>query len=235
MDIVERASAIRHLGRAFPFAEPPRPTGPVMARRMRDEDFQREQWEHRFDPHIAPVNALVDRLSDPDGREWMPYVAPMHGGTNATVLSLLRDPRPATQRRKGSGFLSVENDDRIAEQQWHLFHDAGIDVGTVLPWNAYPWYTDGTPSAAELEAGVAALARLIAVAPALQVAILQGKVARGAWRQLLHRFPETARRIKAVPTIRPGRKSLMQLSPAVRAEGAAAQVEAFRLARQILG
>jgi hypothetical protein len=235
MDIVERAPALRHLGRALPIAERPRPIGRVMPRRMADEDFRREQWEHRFDPHIAPVNALVDRLSDPDGREWMPYVAPMHGGTNATVLSLLRSPRPATQRRKGSGFLSVENDDRIAEQQWHLFHDAGIDPAVVLPWNAHPWYIDGAPSAAELEAGVAALARLIAVAPALQVAILQGRVAKAAWRQLLSRFPETARGIKAVPTIRPGRKSLMQLSPAVRAEGAAAQVEAFRLARQILG
>jgi hypothetical protein len=105
---------------------------------MADEDFRREQWDHRFDAHVAPINALVDRLSDPGGREWMPYVAPMHGGVDATVLSLLRDPRPATQRRKGSGFLCIENDDRIAEQQWHRFVEADIDFrdscsGTPIP------------------------------------------------------------------------------------------------------
>jgi hypothetical protein len=200
---------------------------------MADEDFRLEQWEHRFDPHIAPVNALVDRLSDPDGREWMPYVAPMHGGVDAALLSLTPDPRPATQRRKGSGFLSVENDDPVAERQWHLFADAGIDFRAVLPWNAYPWYTPGKPTAAELEAGVAALARLIAVAPGLRVAILQGRTAREAWRGVLRRFPETARGIKAVPTINPGRR-LRTLSPGARAERRESQREAFRLARQLL-
>lgn len=204
-----------------------------MPRRMADEDFRQEQWEHRFDPHIAPVNALVNRLSDPDGREWMPYVAPMHGGVDATVLSLLRDPRPATQRHKGSGFLSVENDDPIAEQQWHRFAEAGIAFRAVLPWNAYPWYTPRKPTAAELEAGVAALARLVAVVPSLQVAILQGPAARDSWRQLLQRFPETVRGIKAIPTIHPDRR-LAQLGVGVRTERLAGQREAFRLARQII-
>jgi hypothetical protein len=202
-----------------------------MPRRMGDADFRREQWAARFDPHIAPVNALVNRLSDPDGREWMPYVAPMHGGVDATVLSLLPDPRPATQRRKGSGFLSLENDDPIAELQWHRFAEAGIDARTVLPWNAYPWYTPRKPTAAELDAGVAALARLLAVAPALQVVILQGEVARTAWRALLQRFPETARGIKAVPTVAPVRKPRPRGSAAERLTE---QREAFRLAAQIL-
>jgi hypothetical protein len=201
---------------------------------MADQDFRQEQWEHRFDEHIAPVNALVDRLSDPDGREWMPYVAPMHGGVHATLLSLLRDPRPATQRSPGSGFVCVENDDPVAEQQWHLFAGAGIDLATVLPWNAYPWYTPSRPAAAELEAGVNALARLVAVAPSLQVVILQGGTARRAWRALLRRFPETAAGIKAIPTVHPGRR-LRGLSAATRAERLTTQQEAFRLARQLLG
>jgi hypothetical protein len=203
-----------------------------MPRRMGDDDFRREQWAARFDPHIAPVNALVNRLSDPDGREWMPYVAPMHGGVDATVLSLLPDPRPATQRRKGSGFVCIENDDAVAESQWHRFAEAGIDPRTVLPWNAYPWYTPRKPTTAELDAGVAALARLVAVAPALQVAILQGDVARTAWRALLRRFPETARGIKAVPTVAPIRSRARRGSAAERLTE---QREAFRLAAQILG
>lgn len=205
-----------------------------MPRRMADDDFRREQEQHRFDPHVAPVNALVDRLSDPDGREWMPYVAPMHGGADAILLSLTRDPRPATQRHKGSGFLSLENDDPVAEQQWHRFTEAGIDLRTVLPWNAYPWYTPHRPSEAELEAGVNALARLVAIAPALQVVLLQGRTAREAWRALLVRFPETARGLKAVPAPSPHR-TVARPGAAARAERLLEQQEAFRLARQILG
>jgi hypothetical protein len=204
-----------------------------MPRRMADDEFRQEQWEHRFDPHIAPINALVDRLSDPDGREWMPYVAPIHGGVDAVVLSLFPDPRPATQRTRGSGFLSLENDDPIAEQQWHRFAEADIDFRGVLLWNAYPWYTPHTPSAAELEAGVNALARLVAVAPSLQVAILHGRTAKEAWRALLQRFPETARGIKAVPAVHPGRR-LVSPSAAAREERLTSQQEAFRLTRQLL-
>lgn len=204
-----------------------------MPRRMADEDFRRDQEQHAFDPHMAPVNALVDRLSDPDGREWMPYVAPMHGGVDATLLSLTRDPRPATQRRKGSGFVCIENDDPVAEQQWRRFDEARIDLRTVLPWNAYPWYTPNTATTAELEAGVNALARLVAVAPALRVVLLQGRVAKEAWRLLLRRFPETARGIKAVPTVHPGRPRA-HLTPAQRLERLTSQREAFRLARQLL-
>jgi hypothetical protein len=206
-----------------------------MPRRMADEDFRLDQWAHRYDPHIAPINALVDRLSDPDGREWMPYVAPLHGGVDAAVLSLTRDPRPATQRRKGSGFLSLENDDAVAEQQWHRFAEAGIDLRTVLPWNAHPWYTPHAPTTAELEAGVNALARLVAVAPALEVVLLQGRTAREAWRALLARFPETARGIKAVPAPSPRRALGRRPGATARTERLLEQREAFRLARQILG
>lgn len=204
-----------------------------MPRRMADEEFRRDQEEHAFDPHMAPVNALVDRISDPDGREWMPYVAPMHGGADATVLSLTRDPRPATQRHRGSGFVSLENDDPVAEHQWHRFAEAGIHLRTVLPWNAYPWYTPRTPTPAELEAGVNALARLVAVAPALQVVLLQGRTPREAWRVLLDRFPETARGIKAIPAPSP-RRTVARPGAAARAERLLEQREAFRLVGQVL-
>ena len=31
---------------------------------------------------------------------------------------------------------------------------AGVDVSDVTPWNAYPWYINAAPRAAQLDAGV---------------------------------------------------------------------------------
>jgi hypothetical protein len=111
-----------------------------MARRMRDQSVRQDQRAHLMDSHIKPINELVERLRDPDSRRWAPYVAPMHGGTNARILSVLRDLGPKTQDKGGSGFLCVENDDATAENHAELFNRFGIQASDVLPCNAYPWY-----------------------------------------------------------------------------------------------
>lgn len=67
-----------------------------MARRMADRAFRREQEAGRYAPHVQPVNEFVDALREPDGRGWLPHVAPWHGGVEARVLSVLRDPGPMT-------------------------------------------------------------------------------------------------------------------------------------------
>jgi hypothetical protein len=51
-----------------------------MARKMCEAAFRRSQFDHRMDPHIAPINELVARLQNRDGRGWLPEVAPVHGG-----------------------------------------------------------------------------------------------------------------------------------------------------------
>src|SRR4051812_19542611 len=106
---------------------------------MREPAFRKSQVDHRMDPHIAPINELVGRLQNRDGRGWLPEVAPLHGGVDARVLSVLRDPGPMTQGGQGSGFLCIENDDATAEAQFLLFEEYGILPRWVLPWNAYPW------------------------------------------------------------------------------------------------
>ena len=60
------------------------------------------QERDRYAAHVRPVNELVDELHDLDGRGWMPHVAPVHGGVEARVLSVLRDPGPKTQDGVGS-------------------------------------------------------------------------------------------------------------------------------------
>ena len=110
-----------------------------MPRRMADAAFRAAQEADRYAPHVQPVNELVDSLRD-DVRGWMPHVAPLHGGTTARVLSVLRDPGPATQDTVGSGFLCIENDDPTAERRLQMFTDVGITAADITPWNAYPWY-----------------------------------------------------------------------------------------------
>ena len=114
---------------------------------MADAAFRAAQWDQRFAPHIAPINEYVDRIR---AKEWAPYVAPLHGGVNARVLTILRDPGPATQDAIGSGFLCVENDDATAEKQGDLLASAGLLASDTLPWNAYPWYINRAPKAGEL-------------------------------------------------------------------------------------
>ncbi|WP_019064683.1 uracil-DNA glycosylase [Streptomyces prunicolor] len=190
-----------------------------MVRRMADEAFRDEQESGRYAPHVRAINEMVDELRDQDGRGWMPYVAPWHGGVDARVLSILRDPGPKTQDGSGSGFLCVENDDATAERQCTGFAEAGIDARDTTPWNAYPWYINRAPNAEERRAGVTVLARLLGLLPRLEVVLLQGVDAQDSWRRLEKTHPELVReaRYEVVHTYHPGRQALWSPDPAVRA------------------
>ncbi|MFF1876509.1 uracil-DNA glycosylase [Leifsonia sp. NPDC058230] len=143
---------------------------------MADPTFRAEQHATAHTaPHIAPINRFVDSVRDRDGRGWAPYVAPLHAGVDARVLSILRDPGPATQDGLGSGFLAIENDDPTAERQMLLFESARITPRQVLPWNAYPWYFNRQPTASELDAGAEVIIELLELLPDLRVVMLQGR------------------------------------------------------------
>jgi hypothetical protein len=123
---------------------------------MRDPVFRSMQLADVRAKHIAPINALVDLLCDEQVGRWAPYVAPMYGGVDARLLAVLRDPGPKTNADHcGSGFLCWENDDATAGRIAAVFAGVGIRAGDVAPWNAYPWYINKLPTAAQLEAGVA--------------------------------------------------------------------------------
>ena len=97
-----------------------------MVRRMGEDGFKASQVAHQMDAHIAPINEFVVALHGREGRGWVPKVAPMHGGVDALVLSVLSDPGKATQGDKGSGFLCIENCDPTATNQCKLFEAHGI-------------------------------------------------------------------------------------------------------------
>jgi hypothetical protein len=161
---------------------------------------------------------FVDRLIGLDDRGWMPYVAPIHGGTKARVLSVLRDPGPKTQEAGGSGFLCVENDDPTAETQAELFKRFRIAASDVLPWNAYPWYINRAPRAAELEAGASVLLELLSLLPVLRVVLLQGRAAAASWRRVARKAPKLVadKELTIVECIHPSRQALWTRDPAVR-------------------
>jgi len=184
---------------------------------MAESVFREGQWRHRYDDHIAPINRLVDALGK-SGHGWLPYVAPMYGGVNARLLSLLRDPGPMTQASTGSGFLSMENDDATAQAISEYFAAAAIPACEIVPWNVYPWYINRAPKARELSEGVEPLRSLIELLPRLRVVMLHGVSARAGWKQLLAKYPDFAveRGLKIVSTYHTSRQAFWHADPLVR-------------------
>lgn len=202
-----------------------------MTRDMKDATFREEQWRRRFDPHVEPINRLVDSLiaeGVATAKGWMPYVAPWHGGAKARVLSVLRDPGPKTQKDGGSGMLCIENDDPTAAKQCELFMDK-LGAFDVTPWNAYPWYINKPPTSRQVTEGAQVLERLIALMPDLRVVLLQGGHAQEAWRKFLRVAPGAAARrgLIAVPTFHPGNQALQTSNPVERQQRIARRIEAI--------
>ena len=108
---------------------------------MQDPAFRADQRNQMYAPHVEPINRLVDELAS-QRLGWVPPVAPVHGGVDAQVLLVLRDPGPADADPdlEEAGFLCAENNEPTAERICELLDRAGIDVKLTLPWNAYPWF-----------------------------------------------------------------------------------------------
>lgn len=214
----------------------PNTLGVTVVRRMASAAFRAEQVRDIYASHIRAINELVDELSDKDGRGWLPHVAPFHGGVNARVLSLLRDPGPKTQTKSGSGFLCTENDDQTAERHTALFDSLGVSQLEFLPWNAYPWYINRAPSTTELRAGTEPLLRLIALLPKLQVVLLQGGDATKAWTLLERAQPSLVadRQLEVIETIHPSRQALRHIDPHIREARERRRTEAYTRVAEVL-
>lgn len=186
-------------------------------KQMREVEYRDEQFAHRYDEYIKPINQLVDRLRKCRS-ESVPYVAPIYGGVNARLLSILRDPGPKTQGKEGSGFLSIENDDATAKSIGELFAEAYIDIKDVVPWNAYPWYINRKPKACELNDGVEPLKDLIDLLPKLQVVMLHGVAAKDGFKRFIRRYPNiaTERGLQVIETYHPSRQAFRHPDPKIR-------------------
>lgn len=167
---------------------------------MKEPAFRRQQWDGIRDPHIAPFNELVDRITSED--EFVPYVAPIYGGMHARLLAIFRDPGPATGR-EASGMLCLESNDNSAARHSKFLAHAGIDVKDLMVWNAYPWYIHGTQkrlTTPQIERGHRQLKEVINLLPNLAVIMTHGKDATKSWRQFRTKHPETRHRYTWIDT-----------------------------------
>lgn len=190
-----------------------------MARLMADRKYREDQWVNRYRLHVEPLNRFIDDLGRLDDAGPPPYIAPSYKGVNCPALALLRDPGPKAGGLKGSGFLSVENDDPTAERQYWFMVEAGIEPADVLPWNAYPWYINAKPNTRQLRAGSGPLKQLLDLLPRLRIVLLLGGDAKRAWAlfESLHPLYLEERRIAVRATHHASRQALFHRDPDVRA------------------
>ncbi|WP_253278516.1 MULTISPECIES: hypothetical protein [Pseudomonas] len=108
---------------------------------FRHPEFVAMRRRMLYEPHIAPLTAYVEslRAKHPDW-EFQDF-DPMDGGVNADTLFLLEKPGPMTSpqaKRKGSGFISRNNDDSTAEALFTFSEEAGIDRERRCCGTSYP-------------------------------------------------------------------------------------------------
>lgn len=181
-----------------------------MAYGMHDPSFRQRMVGGLRDPQIRPVNELVDRWCDRDGRGWMPHVAPSYGGVNAEVLLLLSDPGPMTNTTVGgSGFLCAENADPGAARLADLLLEVGVAQERCVSWNAYPWYRHGAEEirVRHIEAGLPPLIELLGILVGLRVVMLLGGNAVSSWARLRRWDVELANRCPVFETFHTGNRA----------------------------
>jgi hypothetical protein len=185
-----------------------------------DNKFWQRQRDQLRVPRIAPITDLVDALRQQRPYD-VPYVAPMYGGVEAWLLTVVSSPGRQTRAAPiGTGFLCIENPDPAAATVKRLMREAGIEPREMTPWNACPWFTDGSrPSPAELEAGVEPWVQLIRLLPDLRVLMLMGGDAQNGWQRVGRRYPDLLPEadVKIICTYSPGLQALRHRDPAERA------------------
>lgn len=201
-------------------------------RLMRSAAFREEQWLRRFDPHVEPINRLVDDLIAEKAGSWMPYNPPYHGGIEAKILLLYQDPGKMTSTEHGgSGFLGCENDDPSAQVVADCLDAAGIDQRDVISWNAYPWFLpeqDGV-STSMIEQGLDPLRRLLELLPSLHTVVTGGNKAHESWRRFTRRHPEVARRYRHLETFHTSGRGITNGGRQTKADGVAHVIETLTL------
>ena len=101
-------------------------------RAHRDPAFLAAKIARLQEPHVAPLNALADRIAGETGKA-VPAFDPDSAGIRARSLFLFEAPGArATDAAgpraaaKGSGIISPDNNDGSAENMWRLHQAAGL-------------------------------------------------------------------------------------------------------------
>lgn len=114
----------------------------------------------------------------------VPLFDPASGGTAARVLLLLESPGPrAATGLRGSGLISMDNNDATAAHAFRGLVESGLPRELTLSWNIVPWYLAAvrTPSSQELSDAAPHLGQLLTLLPDLRVVVLLGRAAQSGW------------------------------------------------------
>ncbi|WP_435748130.1 uracil-DNA glycosylase [Nocardioides sp. SYSU DS0663] len=182
-----------------------------------------------FEPHVAPINELVDRIRAERGSH-VPYVDPDSGGAAARALFVLESP--AGPAALGSGMLSVDNDDATAANLWEAYRSSGLPRSVGLHWNAVPWYVgDGTRernvTRKQVALGHSYLRQLLETAPFIEVVVAMGRPAQSSLRLLDAELAE--RGIGIIECIHPSPRNNSRGGPAQVAAAFGRVVDHLRL------
>ena len=164
--------------------------------------------------HIAPLNEWVQREAA-KRRLSIPWFDPGDAGTEARVMFLLESPGPMSDAGKGSGIISVDNDDLTAANLWSLRRDAGLADNVAVHWNGVPWYLGSVtaPTESERKRGIGLLKSLLPLFPNLEVVVPMGNAAKQVWAMYCIEKPNN---LAVVPTWHPSGRGIA--APGRRAE-----------------
>lgn len=146
-------------------------------------------------PHVKPLNDWVRELNrrrtdDATAPESMaPWFDPSGGGVNARILFLLEAPGSRSSASRGSGIISIDNNDGTAANCFNLMNEARLRRPDCLNWNIVPWYLPaGTRTRATRASDVVEATRdveeFLALLPTLELVIPMGTHSTAGWNLL---------------------------------------------------
>ncbi|MFL1598505.1 uracil-DNA glycosylase [Gordonia amicalis] len=157
--------------------------------RNADPAVVRDKHARIWEPHVAPLNELANRIADAEGlpHGYVPYVDPDAGGVRARMLVLLDNPSTKAEAGTGSGLLSLDNNDRTARNCREAYARHNVEWADVVHWNVVPFPVAGeknggsTPS--ERARAVRWTREVVDLLPHLEIVLLLGAAARDGWKR----------------------------------------------------
>lgn len=179
------------------------PTAP----RALASDVVRSRRARRIrEPHVEPINHLIDRIAHETGNSRLPYLDPTFGGVEAELLYVLKAPEAdADPDRDGVRFLSLDNDDVGAAIMFESAASNGIRRERCAAWNICPFPIVGSnPSSWELQQSVPYHVELVKLLSRLRVVVLLGRPARDGWSSRRFGVPRDVAVVAGASSARPG-------------------------------
>lgn len=154
------------------------PTSPNDARRP-----VADKRERLYEPHVAPLNTLVEAWRREKATTRIPWFDPDDGGVNARVMILMEAPAPRTVSATGTGICSEDNADSTNRRLSALREAAGVARAQCVKWNMVPWAVNEdarpvrTPSRPETDSAIPHLLELLRLLREVEVVVALGNVA----------------------------------------------------------